>query len=53
VALEEVARVAEDLAAAIDGQWEGIDGLVSIAVEGVRGTSPILAQPPRTGPGAE
>jgi hypothetical protein len=41
-ALEDVARVAEQVAATIDGQWEGIGGLVSIAIDGVRGTTPNL-----------
>ena len=43
--------MAEDLAAAIDGQWEGIGGLLAIAINGVRGTTPLLPSPPRR-PGA-
>jgi hypothetical protein len=49
-ALEEVARVAEELSATIDGQWEGLGAVVSIAIDGVRGLTPILPSPrPRSG----
>jgi hypothetical protein len=36
-ALAEVARLGENLAAQIDPNWEGIEGLVSEAIAGIRG----------------
>ena len=47
MALREVSRAAEDLAAAIDELWEGMGRIIAIAIHGVRGSKPILPSPSR------
>lgn len=46
-ALERVARAAEAMASDINGRWEGIGEMISVAVDGVLGRQPILPNPPR------